>query len=203
MIGIINLTSIVVLFLALTLYTFCIKKQSRELIFGSPRSFPKILKCFGFGALTLLICYPVVIFVDLSAEKMTKWLWGADAVKQVAVQQLQQLLDQRLIFVLMSVGVVFVVPFVEELLFRGFLQSWLKRYCGRGGAIVLSSLLFSFVHYAPSQGVGNVELLLSLFVLSCYLGYLYERERALWAPVGLHAIFNLCSVLAIFWNGTL
>lgn len=199
--GIINLSSILLLFLAMTLYIFYIDRETRRIIFGSSRSFLKIAKSYGFGALTLFICYPLVLFVNLAAELVVLSLFGASGVKQVAVQQLQQLIDQPLIFLLLGLGVIFLVPFIEETLFRGFLQNWLKRYCGRGGGIVLASLFFSIVHYSPSQGVTNIELLLSLFVFSCFLGYLYERERALWAPMGLHSIFNLSSVIAIFVNG--
>jgi membrane protease YdiL (CAAX protease family) len=94
-------------------------------------------------------------------------------------------------------AIVILVPFIEELLFRGFLQSFLKRYVERKWAIVITAALFAIVHFAPSQKEGNVQLIGALFILACFLGFAYEKEGTLWAPIGLHVAFNGASVLMI------
>ncbi len=63
--------------------------------------------------------------------------------------------------------------------------------------ISLSSMVFAFCHFALSQQIENIEILVSIFVLSLFLGYLYEREGNLWAPIGLHAMFNAVTFAVI------
>lgn len=62
----------------------------------------------------------------------------------------------------------FTAPLVEEIIFRGFLYSALRRLIGLGWAVLLVSLLFTLIHvpqYWPSFGVLGTILLLS-FVLT-------------------------------------
>jgi membrane protease YdiL (CAAX protease family) len=54
-------------------------------------------------------------------------------------------------------------------------------------AIVITSLLFSAVH--PAWTIPPI------FVLSCCLGYAYERTANLWTVIVMHACFNLTSTL--------
>jgi uncharacterized protein len=65
------------------------------------------------------------------------------------------------------------------------------------GSILLASLIFAFFHFSYSQGIDNIEVITSLFVFSCFLGFVYERQQSLWASVGLHALFNAISVVLI------
>ena len=58
-------------------------------------------------------------------------------------------------------------------------------------AIVLSSLCFSIVHPMWTWPV--------IFVLSCMLGYAYERTGSLWVPIVMHAMFNISSTF-LFLN---
>ena len=62
---------------------------------------------------------------------------------------------------------------------------------------MIASLIFAAFHFSTSQGLNNIELLVSLFVLSCFLGFLYERQESLLASMALHATFNAISILAI------
>ncbi|MEG0037325.1 MAG: CPBP family intramembrane glutamic endopeptidase [Victivallaceae bacterium] len=91
---------------------------------------------------------------------------------------------------------VLVIPFTEELLFRGFLQSWLRKK-GRTFAIITTSLIFAGLHFSPSQADGNFILIPSLFLVSLFLGLVYEKEKNLLAPYLLHALFNLSHALMI------
>jgi hypothetical protein len=54
-------------------------------------------------------------------------------------------------------------------------------------AIVLTSALFAVVHPLWTSPI--------IFFLSLGLGYVYERTGNLWAPMGLHAAFNVLSVV--------
>ncbi|MEN9654812.1 MAG: hypothetical protein RL235_924, partial [Chlamydiota bacterium] len=47
----------------------------------------------------------------------------------------------------------------------------------------------------------NIPIIAALFTFSLFLGYVYERQRALIAPMGLHAMFNGISVLNLYFFG--
>lgn len=78
--------------------------------------------------------------------------------------------------------IVLVGPFIEELLFRGFLQTFLSQVMGERWALVLSAALFARLH-----GMAGLP---SLFLLSVFLGWLQLRTRSLWAPTLAHALNN-------------
>lgn len=187
------------IFFALLGVLLLIKKESsQQILWGGKKE--GSIRNLGIGIIALAVSYPVLLFVNLTLNYLTLHFFGKSGIEQAAVRQLKTMIETPLLFTAMALVVIFVVPFVEELLFRGFLQTYLKRYLGRGGAIVLTSALFSAAHYAKGQGVGNIELILSLFVLACYLGFLYERQKSLLAPYGLHLAFNASTILAIAWS---
>lgn len=86
--------------------------------------------------------------------------------------------------------VVLLIPFGEELLFRGlFLRGFVLRY-GRGRALALTALLFALVHFNPWG-------LPAIFGMGWLLGWLLLRAGSLWPAFCAHAAFNLTSVLGL------
>jgi membrane protease YdiL (CAAX protease family) len=90
-----------------------------------------------------------------------------------------------------------VAPVAEEVLFRGaVLTAWL-RTAGPQAAIVRSSLVFVLAH-ALLVEAGSFDEGIRLALVSgavrlpvaLALGWLYVRTGRLWAPMGLHALFN-------------
>ena len=79
----------------------------------------------------------------------------------------------------------FVLPFFEELFYRGFVMTAMLRSGSAAAAIVGSAVLFGAVH-APLWAH-----LPALMVLGVGLGYAYYRTRSLWTPVLMHTLFNL------------
>lgn len=153
----------------------------------------------GLGIASWFVFFPIVLAFN---QLMTIFMWHLfhhSFVEQSVVISLRQALANPALFGVTALAIVTLVPFTEEFLFRGLLQNWLKRKFGRAwAAVALSSFIFAIFHYTSAQGVANIELLSSLFLLSCVLGYIYERQRSLWAPIGLHSFFNLMSLLMIF-----
>jgi len=76
-----------------------------------------------------------------------------------------------------------VAPFVEALLFRGFLYTVLRERLGATGANVVQALTFAFLHCAPSK-------FLVLFALGTVLGMLRERTGSIFSSIVLHALWN-------------
>ncbi len=152
---------------------------------------------FFFGVWALAICYPLVITVGQIIRLVMHLLFQAEEVEQIAVQSLKSTFQHPILFAAMVFCVTTVVPVVEEILFRGYFQNMLRKSMGAMPAICFSSLVFAFFHFSPSQGLSNIELLASLFILSLFLGFAYEKKRSLWAPIGMHMVFNTINVIVL------
>jgi uncharacterized protein len=192
--------SFMLTFCLLVGYCFLIKKQtSLEIFWGNltQNRFKNFFKNVWVGIAGCFIAYPLVLLTNLIAGYISMHLWGKKGVSQLAVEQLKNIMEFPLIYALFSLFIALIIPFIEELLFRGFLQSWLKNYLGRIGGILATSCIFSLVHYSAKQKTGNFELITSLFVLSCFIGFVFERQRSLWAPIALHGAFNTISIIGI------
>ena len=152
----------------------------------------------GIGVVAWFVSYPLVLAFSEGIGLILWYFFHQPFIEQIAVQNVRSVINDPLLFGCTAFSIVVLVPLTEEFLFRGLLQSWLKQKLHHTPfAIILSSCVFAFFHYSTEHGMTNIELIPSLFLFSCMLGYVYERQRSLWAPVGLHAFFNLISLLMI------
>lgn len=80
----------------------------------------------------------------------------------------------------------------EEILFRGLIQEYLRRYFSAIGAILLASFFFASAHLLALQGSlsGIRNIILSLFAISLILGFTYERTDSLFVPILIHGSYN-------------
>ena len=93
------------------------------------------------------------------------------------------------------ISVVLVAPIIEEFLFRGFLYSQLRRsFLKDWGAIAVSSLLWTAIHFQYEIGI-----LFFLFLFGLFLGYFRIKYNSLLIPTALHAINNLLSFLLVIY----
>ncbi|HSV27681.1 MAG TPA: CPBP family intramembrane glutamic endopeptidase [Sedimentisphaerales bacterium] len=92
--------------------------------------------------------------------------------------------------VFVHVGIV--VPWYEELLFRGLFQSLIRDVTGtalRGwGSVVMTSVLFALLHPTTHWP--------ALFVLSLAIGYSYEKSGSLIQAILIHSFFNTSMMTA-------
>ncbi len=84
-----------------------------------------------------------------------------------------------------------VVPFAEELFFRGLLYGWLRRRVGVFTAALLTALLFAVPH-------GIVWLIPALTALGVILALVYEKSGSLWAATLTHGLFNAITTLLLY-----
>lgn len=143
--------------------------------------------------------FPVVIAFNQIISIALWHIFHHPFVEQTVVISLREAKQNPFLFGATVLGIITTVPFTEEFLFRGLLQNWLKqKFHSAWLPIALTSLVFALFHYTSAQGITNIELLASLFLLSCILGFIYERQRSLWASIGLHGFFNFMSLLMLF-----
>lgn len=93
--------------------------------------------------------------------------------------------------------VVFLAPFVEEALFRGYLFGNLREV-SRPAAYAVSCLAFGLVHVwqyaAGGEGVPYLLLAVEYVIPGALMAWTYERSGTLWGSVLLHGIVNGLSV---------
>lgn len=149
-----------------------------------------------------LLSFPLVLFLNQALEIFIAHVFDLTRLPdQVAVRFLKSTFDNPLYFFLAVLSIVILAPLVEETLFRGFLQTYIRRHLGPKQAIFITSVCFSLFHYAAGQGLGNIAIIPSLFVLALFLGFLYEKQGSIAAPMFLHASFNAVSVVNLYLFG--
>jgi len=192
----INLIIMAILFIAFWSYVSAINREARQSVLG-PRSFEgfsKNVRNVGMGILTFIISFPLVLAVSQAFSILITY-FGLSGHDQVAVRFLRSTMENPVLFGFTSFFIIIIVPVIEELIFRGFLQNWIARHLGRIVAIVITAVIFSCFHFSFSQGWGNLEIIPSLFTLALFLGYVYFRQQSIYASIGLHATFNGVNIL--------
>jgi membrane protease YdiL (CAAX protease family) len=93
--------------------------------------------------------------------------------------------------------VIVIAPVLEEIVFRGFMQTKVAdNLKSRWLGILLASVFFALIH-----GSGLWLHWHGLFVFSCALGYAYEKSGSLLQPIFMHSIFNALNLsLSIIYN---
>lgn len=151
------------------------------------------------GALTWFLGFPVVAVVGELCDLIIYFFFGMQPYEQVAVRYLKMTLGSAPLLAIALFTILVAAPLIEEFLFRGMLQTWIKNHLGTKAAILLSSMFFALFHVAGSQGLGNISLALSLFSFACFLGFIYEKKGSLFASIGLHMTFNAVSTFRILF----
>ncbi len=165
----------------------------RIFFFDSYVLLKKIPIVFFQAICVLILFYPLLqlstLVITLALKKIL--LIQNLIVEQALISHLKQLNINLTVEILFLFTVIFIVPCIEEFLFRGILQSFLReKLNNRISAILLSSFFFSLAHFSILQGLGNIVLLFNLFILSVCIGWFYERIQLLAAPIFLHMLFN-------------
>ena len=93
---------------------------------------------------------------------------------------------------------IFIAPFVEEVLFRGYIFGMLRPR-NRILAYAVSAVLFAFLHVwqfaAAGFSVQHLVLLVQYLVPGLVLCWTYDRCATIWCPVLTHVCVNALSIL--------
>lgn len=136
------------------------------------------------GVLTVVTLGVVVMyfFQDLLEE----------VLKIFNEQQMGQMTGWNLIFLFISICIF--APIWEELFFRGIL---LRRFAMKWKvttSIVVSSLIFGFMHIGGSS-------MLHAFLFGCFLAYTYLKTKNILVPIILHSVSNFFSFVTLLFPG--
>ena len=98
------------------------------------------------------------------------------------------LTTDKYIFALEALSIVVIAPFVEEFLFRGFLNNLLRGKVNTFIRMSIVSILFAAIHF-PTY-IHNWIQFLAYLILSIVLFLVYERRRSLFDAILLHSLYN-------------
>ena len=129
-----------------------------------------------------------LFFAGLQVVGLMEWIksLGVETVQETV--KLLQEADDPIVIGLMTFAAIVAAPLCEEIIFRGYLYPATKKFSGPWVAGICSALVFAAAH-------GNLAALLPLFVFGCLLVFLYEKTGSLWAPIGVHFLFNSATVM--------
>lgn len=111
--------------------------------------------------------------------------------EKLAAQLSQLTPETPLLGALMFVAVAMLVPFAEEVFFRGALFTALSRSSPAFVTVWTTSLAFTLAHLEPRNWA-------PLFLVALVLGELRRRGGSIWAGVALHAAFNAATLGFVF-----
>lgn len=196
--GLINLTVLCCTALMLSIYVYLNQDVVHQFFDPDHKGGGWMLKQFGMGLVGCLIAMPLVFALSQVLDLILETVYNIPPIEQNAVVHLKGIGGNPILFFITIAFVSTIVPIMEELLFRGFLQSWLMKYFSIENSIIATSIIFAGFHFASQQSWYNIQIVGALFILSIFLGFVYVRQRSLWAPIALHSLFNLIGVTGIF-----
>lgn len=128
---------------------------------------------------------PAILAFAMASDTLT-WLLGKPIVPEF--MQVAWSTAEKISF---TIAVIVVAPVTEELIFRGFLLSGLRpTRLGASGAVLVSSATWAAIH---SQY--DLYFMASIFVLGILLGTARVKTGSIFAPIALHALSNVVSLI--------
>lgn len=91
------------------------------------------------------------------------------------------ILDAFFMFLLVGIG--------EEIMFRGVLFRWIDERFGFAAALIVSALVFGFVHIANPGATWWSSIAIAVEA-GLLLGAAYKYSGTLWLPIGIHWAWN-------------
>ncbi len=208
-------TTAVIIFLARTHFARRLK--------GFGLNIKKLHKDFFAAFVNLLTIWPLMMVAITLTIFFGKLIWG----QEYQIQQHQELelitqYSQLPLRILIVVVAIVIAPVLEEMLFRGLVQTMIRSYLDARCLILdtrrESPSTAGFRSNPPSAGENRetrkawLAILISsvlftivhanpghwpaLFVLAVCLGYAYEKSGSLFRPIFIHSLFNTASIIA-------
>lgn len=169
---------------------------------SAPRAglFPSVISIV-MGVVLLAFAWPVVTCVGALATWIhATWLGSVpDPVAHPTLKALVENTRDPWVVTQAALAVV-AAPILEEILYRGMLQSALVAAFGRAWVgVLLTSVLFAAAH-AVGQASVPWYAAVALFSLSCCIGLAMERTGRLGVAIGMHVAFNAANVLMALYR---
>jgi membrane protease YdiL (CAAX protease family) len=164
-------------------------------------------RSLAWGTAAGVMAWPIVIASSFGFVLLHQNISG-EQVQRIAHPTLQMLLDNRNDAWAWSMAVMAIIaaPVVEEVIYRGFIQSSILKLTGRPWtSIIITSILFAGAHMLPAilvalnkgeslTGVIPWYSAATVGVLGLCMGIAFERTKEIGVPITMHVIFNAMNV---------
>jgi membrane protease YdiL (CAAX protease family) len=164
----------------------------------SSKAKAQIAKLFYFNKINILYATVAVliagafVFVSSEIENLTSQLVGRNPVFYDIIISVVEYNDP-VIFVTAVLVISLMPALVEEVLFRGVIQNGLVNRYGAVKGIIMTSILFAVIHINPAT-------LISVFLMSMMMGYIYYKTNNLIYTSLFHFLNNVIFVVLIKFN---
>ncbi|KAK2379787.1 CAAX amino terminal protease family protein [Trifolium repens] len=135
----------------------------------------------GFGFIVLLIC-----LTSLLADR----LFDFKPVSNPILKEILMNSDISRVYCVAAYCIV--TPLLEEVVYRGFLLSSLSSTMKWQNAVVISSVIFSAIHFSGENFV-------QLFIIGCVLGCSYCWTGNLKSSIVIHSLYNALTLLITYF----
>lgn len=148
-------------------------------------NFPKRISWIAFGAIA------ATMFIETALEELFPPL------RELVEAYIKLPFDPAALWIAAAATVIG-APIAEELVFRGFLYTSFRAKWGYVPALVVTSLLFSALHFEET-GIGMYALL--ILPGAFLLGWMRERSGGIALPIAMHAFMNFGAFLTALYRG--
>ncbi len=142
----------------------------------------------------VILTYGVYFMTLIGASVLVSLLIPAVDVNQSQELGVAETSGNGLLAVFIMLAVI--PPILEEILFRGFLYNYVRKFGGIIAAYVLTSIIFGAAHLE----FGNLNWIAAIDTLlfSGFLIYISQKHASLYSAILLHAIKNSIAFVILF-----
>lgn len=150
----------------------------------------------AWGLMAFVLAWPVVQAASFGFLALNTKFKGPQPGSNIAHDTLAKLVENKndpWAWALAGLAII-AAPIVEEVVYRGFLQSSILRMTEKPWvSIIVTAALFAAVHMVGKQPVAWYAAA-TIGTLGLCMGIAYERTKEIGVPITMHVLFNLTNV---------
>lgn len=166
-------------FASLVTLPFSLYQYKKALVTGPAKEFDKADAKRDIGLIVLTVLSGIIINIIISHTALVHVSGGFS-------QADSQLADGTVPLMILTEA--FLVPVLEETVFRGIIASLLYQWYGYAASMIISSLFFGMFHF-------NIVQFLYAFIMGLFLSFSIDKTRKLWVAIVSHCLLNLSVII--------
>jgi membrane protease YdiL (CAAX protease family) len=176
--------------IAIAVILYCVLVKYKEKLSSLGIASQGFYKNVVTGLIAYVFILPILILVLI----LSMMLLDAIGYKFPAQPVFDMFLEEKRsnVILFLTIFVAMLGPIIEEIFFRGFLYSALRKHFGVLSGVLVSAVLFSMLHT-------NIASFIPIMILGALMAFLYETTGSLIAPIVVHIFHNSIIVGFVFF----
>ncbi len=141
-------------------------------------------KDIGIGFAAYVALFPIVIALLAILIWITSMMQYEPPPHKLVEVFIEESKQNPIIYIYGIILASFIGPMIEEIFFRGFFYSALRKSYAAIPSALVTAVFFGLLHQSAFAFV-------PIFVLSLFLTYLYEKRKSIVAPIAFHVFHNV------------